>query len=281
MWVFPFLEGLVKNLLKKLLLTLCLLFLCSSSLAQDKVVNPIFMDMKNIFVIEDPSVMLGVGNEDYIRARSSFHEGLKEYEDVPKKTAAFNEAIKAINLATNKEPDNPLYWLLESQIYRSRGGLGYAKNYFAKACGLYEERLKKYPESISFNLQYAVTCYAGDAQFYADYSNYKLRAAKYAKKSLQLINEVEMKPEFARLLGLVKDDFVEQKFLAYIILQDDKKIAKLIRDIKNQYDQNDLRYRMAIDYENLVVDGVWHWKTNSRDGAEKSFLMYYLRDLID
>lgn len=225
--------------------------------------------------------MLGVGNDDYVKARSSFYDALKAYEDVPKKTAAFNEAIKAINLAINKEPENQLYWLLGAQIYRSRGGTGYAKNYFAKSCGLYEERLKEYPESISFNLQYAVACYAGDAQFYVDYGSYKSRAAKYAKKSLQLINEAETQLEFTWLLELVREDFIEQKFLAYIILQDDTKIAKLVKEIKNKYNQNDLRYKMAIDYENLVVNGVWHWKINSRDGAEKAFLMYYLRDLID
>lgn len=239
------------------------------------------MDIKALFVIEDTNVILGAGNDDYIKARSSFHEALKANEDVPKKTAAFNDAIKAINLATNKELDNPLYWLLGSQIYRSRGGIGYAKNYFAKACELYEDRLKEYPESISFNLQYAVACYAGDAQFYVDYGNYKSRAVKSAKKSLQLINETETKPEFAWLLELLEDDFVDQKFLAYIILQDDKKIAKLLKEIKNKYNKADLQYRMAADYENLVVNGKWHWKVNSRDGAEKAFLMYYLRDLID
>ena len=268
-------------MLKKLLLTICLILLCNCSLAQDKAANPSIMDIKALFVIEDTNVILGAGNDDYIKARSSFHEALKANEDVPKKTAAFNDAIKAINLATNKELDNPLYWLLGSQIYRSRGGIGYAKNYFAKACELYEDRLKEYPESISFNLQYAVACYAGDAQFYVDYGNYKSRAVKSAKKSLQLINETETKPEFAWLLELLEDDFVEQKFLAYIILQDDKKIAKLLKEINTKYNKTELQYRMAADYENFVVNGKWHWKVSSKDGAEKAFLMYYLRDLID
>lgn len=258
-----------------------MLLVCNCSFAQDQVVNPSFWDIRDLFVIKDANVMLGAGNDDYIKARSSFQDALKANEDVPKKTVAFNEAIKAINLATIKEADNPLYWFLDAQIYRSRGGIGYAKNYFAKACGLYEERLKKYPESISFNLQYAVACYAGDAQFYADYGNYKSRAVKYAKKALQLIHETETKSEFAWLLELVEDDLVEQKFLAYIILQDDKKIATLVKEIKSKYNKTDLQYNMAIDYENLVANGQWHWKVNSRDGAEKAFLMYYLRDLID
>ena len=79
--------------------------------------------------------------------------------------AKYTEAIKNINLALAIIPDSAEYSLLAAQIYRHRGGLSYAKNYFTQACSLYEKQLKDYPDSITLNLQYAIACYAGDARY--------------------------------------------------------------------------------------------------------------------
>lgn len=101
----------------------------------------------------------------------------------------FTEAIKNINIAAGIAPENAEYQLLASQIYRYRGGLSYAKNYFSRACELYETQLKEYPDSITLNLQYAIACYAGDARYYPDYDDYKSRAYLHARQTLKLLEE--------------------------------------------------------------------------------------------
>lgn len=66
--------------------------------------------------------------------------------------AKYTEAIKNINLALAIVPESAEYRLLAAQIYRHRGGLSYAKNYFTQACSLYDKQLKAYPDSITLNL---------------------------------------------------------------------------------------------------------------------------------
>lgn len=286
-----FLERLVKKLLKKLWLTACLVLVCSCAFAQEETVKPTAVEKENIHnaasssveekkipVVEQVRVKTHLGYDDYSRAVNSCQKALKAYKDVPKRTAAFEEAIQASNLALTKEPENPLYWLINAQIYRYRGGVPYAKNSFARACRFYEQRLEEIPDSVSFNLQYAIACYAGDAQFYADYGSYKAKAARYAKRALQSIDETETQPEKKWILQLVEDDLVEQKFLAYVLLHDEKKLTKLAEQIKEKYDAAQPQYAMVLDYEKQVAAGRWYWKVDSKDGAEKAFLMYYLRD---
>lgn len=281
----------MKKLLKKLLLTACLLLACSCALAHEEDtqslavveenshnVTKISIEEKDIPVVKQVRVQTHMGYDDYCQALNSYQKALKVYKDVPKRTAAFEEALQAINLALNKEPENSLYWLLNAQIYRYRGGVPYAKNSFAKACHFYEQKLEEVPDSVSLNLQYAIACYAGDAKFYADYGSYKAKAVKYAKKALQSINETETQSEKKWILQLVEDDLVEQKFLTYVLLHDEKKLAKLAEQIKEKYAAGQPQYTMVMDYEKRVAAVNWYWKVDSKDGAEKAFLMYYLRD---
>ena len=281
----------MKNLLKKILLTVCLLLACSCALAQEEEaktpavveenspsVTKISIEEKDIPVVKQVKVQTHIGYDDYCQALNSYQKALKAYKDVPKRTAAFEEALQASNLALTKEPENPVYWLLNAQIYRYRGGVPYAKNSFARASRFYEQRLEEIPDSVSYNLQYAIACYAGDAQFYPDYGSYKAKAVKYAKKALQSINETETQSEKKWILQLVEDDLVEQKFLAYVILHDEKRLSRLAEQIKAKYDAAQPQYAMVTDYEKNVANGNWYWKIDSKDGAEKAFLMYYLRD---
>ena len=281
----------MKNLLKKILLTVCLLLACSCALAQEEEaktpavveenspsVTKISIEEKDIPVVKQVKVQTHIGYDDYCQALNSYHKALKAYKDVSKRTAAFEEALQASNLALTKEPENPVYWLLSAQIYRYRGGVPYAKNSFARASRFYEQRLEEIPDSVSYNLQYAIACYAGDAQFYPDYGSYKAKAVKYAKKALQSINETETQSEKKWILQLVEDDLVEQKFLAYVILHDEKRLSRLAEQIKAKYDAAQPQYAMVTDYEKNVANGNWYWKVDSKDGAEKAFLMYYLRD---
>ena len=267
-------------MLKKFLLTACLLALCHSCFAEVETTAAVLADGAHITAAYTAGNRDN-GYEDYRHAWSRYNDALKAWDDVPQKTEAFNDAIKAINLATTKDAENPSYWLLDSRIYRSRGGVAYAKNFFAKACALYEQLLEKDPTSVTYNLQYAIACYAGDAQFYSDYSSYKVKAVQHTHAALQTIDMLEKDYEKKWFFDAVEDEFLEEKFLAYVILHDYKSLAKLREQIDNNYKEPDNLYYMSSDYENLVLQGKWHWKVNNKESAEKAFLMYYLHDWMN
>lgn len=176
------------------------------------------------------------------------------------------EAIKNINIAVAAAPENAEFKLLGSQIYRHRGGLSYARNYFSEACQLYEKQLKAYPESITLNLQYAIACYAGDARYYPDYNEYKVRAYLYANQTLKLLEKAEGKYK--------EEQILLPKLLAYVILQDDIKAAKLAKRVQYICDKHSLDYALAEQYEQLVANGQWLWRVSSKENAEKDFLLY-------
>lgn len=180
--------------------------------------------------------------------------------------AKYTEAIKNINLALAIIPESAEYKLLAAQIYRYRGGLGYAKNYFAQACTLYEKQLKAYPDSITLNLQYAIACYAGDARYYPDYEGYKSRAVLYAGKTLKLLEN--NKNQYSEA------DTLLPSLLAYVLLQDYNAAAKTVKRINSICAKYSPAYALAEEYERLAADGQWLWRVSSKEDAEKDFLLY-------
>lgn len=184
--------------------------------------------------------------------------------------AKFTEAIKNINIAVAVNPSNADYQLLASQIYRSRGGLSYARNYFSKACELYEQQLKKYPDSITLNLQYAIACYAGDARYYPDYNEYKIRSYVYANQTLKLVEKYEA--QYGEKQTLLP------KLLASVILQDYKQAEKTAKRINDVCDKYSLEYAVAEQYVQLVANGQWLWRVSSKENAEKDFLLYNVNE---
>ena len=184
--------------------------------------------------------------------------------------AKYTEAIKNINLALAIIPDSAEYRLLAAQIYRHRGGLSYAKNYFTQACLLYEKQLKAYPDSITLNLQYAIACYAGDARYYPDYEDYKSRACLYAMQTLKLLER--NKNQYSEAEALLP------KLLAYVLLQDYNEAAKTAKRINYVCDKHSLEYVTAEQYKQLVAPGEWLWCISSKENAEKDFLLYSINE---
>lgn len=180
--------------------------------------------------------------------------------------AKYTEAIKNINLALAIIPESAEYRLLAAQIYRHRGGLSYAKNYFTQACTLYEKQLEDYPDSITLNLQYAIACYAGDACYYPDYEGYKSRAVLYAGKTLKLLEN--NKNQYSEA------DTLLPRLLAYVLLQDYNAAAKTVKRINSICGKYSPAYTLAEEYERLVADGQWLWRVSSKEDAEKYFLLY-------
>lgn len=180
--------------------------------------------------------------------------------------AKYTEAIKNINLALAIIPDSAEYRLLAAQIYRHRGGLSYAKNYFNQACSLYEKQLKGYPDSITLNLQYAIACYAGDARYYPDYEDYKSRACLYAMQTLKLLEE--NKKQYSEA------DTLLPRLLAYVILQDYNEAARIAKRINSICAKYSPAYAWTEEYERLAADGQWLWRVSRKEDAEKDFLLY-------
>lgn len=180
--------------------------------------------------------------------------------------AKYAEAIKNINLALAIIPESAEYKLLAAQIYRYRGGLGYAKNYFARACMLYEKQLKDYPDSITLNLQYAIACYAGDARYYPDYEDYKSRAILYAGKTLKLLER--NKNQYSEA------DTLLPRLLPYVLLQDYDAAARTVKRINSICGKYSPSYALAEEYERLTADGQWLWRVSRKEDAEKDFLLY-------
>lgn len=180
--------------------------------------------------------------------------------------AKYTEAIKNINLALAIIPDSAEYRLLAAQLYRHRGGLSYAKNYFNQACSLYEKQLKDYPDSITLNLQYAIACYAGDARYYPEYEEYKSRACLYAMQTLKLLEQ--NKNQYSEAEALLP------RLLAYVLLQDYNEAAKTAKRINSICAQYSPAYAWAEQYERLATDGQWLWRVSSKEDAEKDFLLY-------
>lgn len=180
--------------------------------------------------------------------------------------AKYTEAIKNINLALVIIPDSAEYRLLAAQIYRHRGGLSYAKNYFAQACTLYEKQLKDYPDSVTLNLQYAIACYAGDARYYPDYEDYKSRACLYAKQTLKLLEN--NKNQYSEAEALLP------RLLAYVLLQEYDAAAKTVKRINSICGKYSPAYTLAEEYERLADDGQWLWRVSRKEDAEKDFLLY-------
>lgn len=178
----------------------------------------------------------------------------------------YTEAIKNINLALEIIPNSAEYRLLAAQIYRHRGGLSYAKNYFTQACSLYEKQLKDYPDSITLNLQYAIACYAGDAHYYSDYEDYQSRAYLHVEKTLKLLEE--NKNQYSEAEALLP------RLLAYVLLQDYNEAAKTVKRINYVCVKHSPSYAWAEQYERLAADGQWLWLVSSKEDAEKDFLLY-------
>lgn len=103
-------------MLKKLLLTACLLLACSCVLTHEdeaKIsavveenghnVTKSSIEEKDIPVVKQVKVQTNIGYDDYCQALSSYQKVLKAYKDVPKRTSAFEEAMQASNLALTKD----------------------------------------------------------------------------------------------------------------------------------------------------------------------------------
>lgn len=235
--------------------------------------------MENTFELpennaKETAVIAAQNNTDYINSMAKVSQAYTAY--ITAKTAAnaftANEnyafAIDNISQAVALDKDNAEAWLLGAQIYRARGGIGYAKNYFSHAQALYEKKLVENMNDPSAKLKYAIACYAGDSRYLSDYGNYKMGAVIAANEALKLITVTENNKD--------KPENDLAKFAAYLILQDSHAEEALLL-LKKHHDKDSLEYKLATEiYEDMVAQGKWFWPVSSKENAEKEFLVYCL-----
>lgn len=256
-------------MLKKLVLVLSCACAINTCFAQNIANNAeIVADCNSLYDAQGRVIYSSDRNKayEYEGAALTAYREARSTTDKRVANAKYTEAIKNINLALAIIPDSAEYRLLAAQIYRRRGGLSYAKNYFAQACTLYEKQLKDYPDSVTLNLQYAIACYAGDARYYPDYEGYKSRAVLYAKQTLKLLKHNKNKYNEAEALL--------PRLLAYVLLQEYDAAARTVKRINSICGKYSPAYTLAEEYERLVADGQWLWRVSSKEDAEKYFLLY-------
>ncbi len=209
-------------------------------------------------------------------------------EDGTEISKMYAKAISDISKACALEPLNADYLLLGSQIWRGKGGISYAKSYFAKAENLLKQKLDLSPNDIPANLDYAIICYAGDVRFWNNYSKYKKQAEKYAEKVITLCKD-ELKKEdnsnFVRVMAMAnlvldKQDECQELFgKAKQMDSEDKGFSlwKFLGFEEETVERESINIFYADLFENTVAKKQWLWKVDSKN-IDKEFLLYYMTD---
>ena len=194
-------------------------------------------------------------------ARELFQQAYAAYSKARPMTALgagsepYAEAIDAITRAIALEPENVDYLLLASQIYRGKGGISSAKEYFNRAEAVLLDHLSADPDSIDANLDYAILCYAGDVRYWANYSTYLKKAKKHADRVLSLCNK-ETHPFSMALACLIKGN------------------AKECERLLEMSGHPTVRFYYIL-YKNTVRKGTWYWPVKD---AGKEYLLYCMTD---
>ena len=175
----------------------------------------------------------------------------------------YAEAISAIAQATTLEPENVDYLLLASQIYRGKGGISYAKEYFSRAESILQEQLLAQPDSIDANLEYAILCYAGDVRYWPDYDSYREKAKKHAEHVIALYKRADQKSQKSGSNQI-------PLALAFLIKGDNASCEKLLAAM--DHPTAGFYYEL---YEETVKKNEWFWPAKD---AGKEFLLYYMTD---
>lgn len=123
--------------------------------------------------------------QEYCAAKNAMIAGMR--------SESYEKAIYNINEAVVNGGNKPEVLLLASRIYRGKGGVSYAKNYFSKASAIYLEDVFRYPESIEANLKAAILLYAGDVRYWETYNESRKKAEAFADKVFDLYKTEKIK----------------------------------------------------------------------------------------
>lgn len=187
--------------------------------------------------------------------------------DAQDKSIQYGEAIRCVNEALQYEPDNCDLALLASQIYRSKGGIAYAKSYFQRAERILGENLKAHPDGIDINLDYALALVAGDSRYLANYSEYVDKGKLAAEKVLELC-ELWYKEHDKTAQSL------RAEAMANLLLGNKDKCSELLLEADGLAGEESTLTKVYTDY---VAQGKWLWQV-SPEAVDKEFMLYFMKD---
>lgn len=206
---------------------------------------------------EDASQLFLEAYDSYNKAKTS--------DSLSVQSEAYADAIRDISKACAMEPQNAEYLLLAAQIYRSKGGISYAKDYFSRAEKILRERMEHAPNSVHANLDYAIACLAGEGHFSKDYQ-------KQGEKALVKVIRL-CKPELKSKKP--HEGIVRALGVAYLLKGETDKGEKALAKAARLGTTSQFYYEL---YEDTVKKGTWIWPV-SKDGAVREFCMYCLLDV--
>lgn len=187
--------------------------------------------------------------------------------DAQDKSIQYGEAIRCVNDALQYEPDNCDLALLASQIYRSKGGIAYAKSYFQRAERILGENLKAHPDGIDINLDYALALVAGDSRYLANYSEYVDKGKLAAEKVLELC-ELWYKEHDKTAKSL------RAGAMANLLLGNKEKCGELLLEADGLAGEESTLTKVYTEY---VAQGKWLWQV-SPEAVDKEFMLYFMKD---
>lgn len=182
----------------------------------------------------------------------------------------YSEAIREVNRATSLDPRNASAWLLGAQIYRTRGGLSYAKKYFFEAEAVYILAPEDSPQKAGNLLSFAVLNHAADPKLFLEWElheydpDHKIESLAYSQLAME-----DMSADTAKE-GSAQRNF--QWFVAYLI-QDEPEKAKEMLDTILAGPAGKVREAVEKEYVNMADKGEWYWRVPSREQAVKEFLL--------
>lgn len=243
--------------------------------------------------------------QEYCAAKNSMNAGTR--------SNLYEKAIYDINEAIVNGGDRPEILLLASRIFRGKGGVSYAKNYFSKASAIYLEDVFRYPESIESNLNAAILLYAGDVRYWDSYNDSRKKAEAYADKVFELYkseiikkfrnrrekkfqdkSREKMLEEAVALSFLVKEDFVaaEKHFAKAEKLCESENInttgassvnnkfgnsnysfVKIVLGQEARAEEEGKTYLPYALFKKYTKQGKWYWPVTKKTEANKEFLL--------
>lgn len=204
---------------------------------------------------------------------------------------AYANAIKYISDVTSEQESPPSAFLLASRIYRHKGGISYAKNYFTKAAAVYLDEVMQKPGSVKANLDAAIILYAGDVRYWDTYNDSKQKAFAYADKVLELYKNKKAEKsipaseeifleEAAALAFLIKENVSGSNAhfakAENIWLGNDEKTNSSLIKMVNSNEQDVTEENIYAPYalfKEYPQQGKWLWPVANQTEARKEFLL--------
>lgn len=211
----------------------------------------------------------------------------KNSKEAEAQSKAYADAVQYISAATTVSAAPPEAFLLASRIYRHKGGLSYAKNYFTRAAAVYLDEAMQLPDSIKANLKAGIILYAGDVRYWDSYEQSRKNARDYADKVLALCKKAKMEKN----LSAGKAVFLEEAAaLACLIKENEAESNAHFAKAEELWNKKELKTDSVLInvvgattagssylpyelFKEFPQQGIWYWQVSSQTDAAREFLL--------